>query len=111
MLTFTYLAEIFGQLWIFGLLAQLWALPFLSYIYAVDINSIPKWSAFGIMTALLAYPSTHAIQVGWNSRNSNSVRSRTVSAAMYNMCCQASGIIASNIYRQGEPELETPQLV
>ena len=104
MLVFTYLSEVLGQLWIWGLLAQLWAMPFLSYIYAVDINSINKWTAFGIMTVLLSYPSVHAIQVGWNSRNSNSVRSRTVSAALYNMACQSSGIIASNIYRQGESQ-------
>lgn len=102
MLGLTYLAEIWGELTFTAMLGQIWALPFVVYIYAVDINKIDKWLAWGIMTLLLSYPSAHPIQVAWNSRNSNAVRSRTVSAALYNMFVQASGIISSNIYRQDD---------
>ena len=121
MLALTYVAEIWNELTLTALFGQIWALPFVVYIYIVDITKINKWKAFGIMTLLLSYPSgtlcafiyshpspllhntnkfiAHPIQVAWNSRNSNAVRSRTVSAALYNMFVQASGIIASNIYR------------
>ncbi|KAN0113151.1 MFS general substrate transporter [Hyaloscypha variabilis] len=99
MLALTYVAEIWGELTLTSAFGQIWALPFLVYIYLVDITKINKWKAFGIMSLLLSYPSAHPIQVAWNSRNSNAVRSRTVSAAMYNMFVQAGGIVASNIYR------------
>ncbi|TVY19781.1 putative transporter [Lachnellula arida] len=99
MMALTYAAEIWGELTLTAMLGQIWALPFLAFIYAKDITKINKWTAFGIMSLLLSYPSAHPIQVAWNSRNSNAVRSRTVSAALYNMFVQASGIIASNIYR------------
>jgi hypothetical protein len=121
MLALTYVAEVWGELTLTALIGQIWALPFVVYIYIVDITKINKWKAFGIMTLLISYPSgthasslhyhltlplyhtnkmsAHPIQVAWNSRNSNAVRSRTVSAALYNMFVQAGGIIASNIYR------------
>ncbi len=42
-----------------------------------------------LATLLLTLSVAHPIQVGWASRNANTVRSRTVGAAMYNMCVQA----------------------
>ncbi|KAL5325792.1 hypothetical protein ACEPPN_006925 [Leptodophora sp. 'Broadleaf-Isolate-01'] len=102
MLALTYAGEVFGELTLTALIGQIWALPFLIFINLVDINEINKWLAWAIMTALLCYPNAHPIQVGWNSRNSNTVRSRTVSAALYNMCVQTSGIIAANIYQEDD---------
>jgi len=57
MLALTYVAEIWGELTLTALLGQIWALPFVVYIYIVDITKINKWKAFGIMTLLLSYPS------------------------------------------------------
>ncbi|CZT48815.1 related to nicotinamide mononucleotide permease [Rhynchosporium secalis] len=102
MLALTYAAEVFGELTFTALIGQIWALPFLVFINIVDISQINKWLAWAIMTALLSFPNAHPMQVGWNSRNSNTVRSRTVSAALYNMCVQTSGIVAANIYREDD---------
>lgn len=102
MLALTYVAEIWNELTLTSAFGQVWALPFIVYIYVVDITKINKWKAWGIMSLLLSYPSAHPIQVAWNSRNSNAVRSRTVSAALYNMFVQAGGIVASNIYRKND---------
>lgn len=57
MLALTYVAEIWGELTLTAMIGQLWALPFLVFIYAKDITKINKWSAFGVMSLLLSYPS------------------------------------------------------
>ena len=120
----TYAAEIFGSLAWMGAVAQAWTLPMLIYMNAVDFSQTKRWVAWTVLTLILSLPSrmsdsftqyyfyqigtnsyvflAHALQAGWNSRNSNSVRSRALSAAMYNMCVQLSGIIASNVYQDCE---------
>ena len=105
MLLLTYVAEVWNELTLTSMVGQVWALPFLVYFYVADTSQANKWLVFALTTLLLAYPSAHPIQVGWNSRNSNAVRLRTVSAACYNMAVQAGGVISSNIYRADDKPL------
>ncbi|KAJ9142919.1 MFS general substrate transporter [Pleurostoma richardsiae] len=102
MLLLTYVAEIWGELTLTSMIGQIWALPFLIYLNVVNTAHVNRWIIFAVTSLLLSYPNSHPIQVGWNSRNSNTVRSRTVSAACYNMFVQAGGIISSNIYRKDD---------
>ena len=103
MLILTYVAEIWKELTFTAMIGQVWALPFLIYLTVANTGNLNRWVLWIVTTLLLSYPNAHPIQVGWNSRNSNTVRSRTVSAACYNMFVQSGGIIASNIYRKGMP--------
>ncbi|KZL74027.1 phthalate transporter [Colletotrichum tofieldiae] len=125
MLAITYLGEIIGELTFVSMSGQVWALPFLIYLNVVNTSEVNRWVLYAVITLLLMYPNrkfsktqmlrcevnidaAHPIQlikVGWNSRNSNTVRSRTVSAACYNMFVQTSGIISSNIYRSDDAPL------
>lgn len=125
MLANTFAAEIFGELTLIAMVGQFWILPFLIYLNVADTANTNRWVIYTVTTLLLGYPngnalplrqfafcknanrrsSAHPIQVAWNSRNSNTVRARTVSAACYNMFVQAGGIIASNIYRADDAPL------
>lgn len=104
MLIITFLSERVNERSAFGAFSQLWVLPCVTALAVLPAATNP-WARYAVLTVLLAYPSTHAIQVGWCSRNSNTVRTRTVSAAVYNMFVQVGGIIISNIYREDDAPL------
>ena len=85
--------------------AMIWLLPFVVWLRAgYDLESSP-WSVYAVVSLLVAAPLSHPILVGLASRNSNSVRSRTVSAALYNMSVQVGSIISANIYRAEDAPL------
>ncbi|KAK3372658.1 major facilitator superfamily domain-containing protein [Podospora didyma] len=102
MLIITYVSEMIGQLALVAVVPQIWCIPFLLWFRFVDTTAVSKWMVWLLLTILLGSPYAHPIQVGWVSRNSNTVRSRTVGSAMYNMCVQGGSIIASNIYREDD---------
>jgi hypothetical protein len=110
LLFFTRVAQWTGHLAFNVIIGQVWALPFLISLYVLDTSTENKWIVWAIVSLLLSYPSNHSVQVGWASRNANTVRTRTVSTAMYNMCCQAGSIVYSNIYRKGIVRLLSPFL-
>lgn len=60
------------------------------------------WVTWFLVSMVLAAPYIHAICVAWVSRNSNSIRSRSVCSALYNMTVQIGNIGAYNIYREDD---------
>ena len=63
------------------------------------------WPTWVLNTLYLGQPYIHAICVAWVSRNSNSVRNRSICSALYNMFVQLGSIIGSNIYREDDKPL------
>ncbi|KAK9453086.1 major facilitator superfamily domain-containing protein [Dipodascopsis uninucleata] len=104
LLIVSYMSQRFNERSYHGLMCQVWVLVLLIPLRTFS-ESTSKWAKYIVTTLILCGPYTHAIQVGWTSRNSNSVRTRTVSAAMYNMFCQLGGIISNNIYRADDKPL------
>jgi hypothetical protein len=104
MLIMTFISERINQRAYLGIFVQLWFLPCVVAMATIS-STVSKWSRFALVTVLLSYPTPHPMQVGWCSRNSNTVRTRTVSAALYNMAVQLQAIMYSNIYLNDDKPL------
>jgi hypothetical protein len=88
-----YLSEAINSRVLSTVILQFWALPLLTVLYTFNERT-PQWAYFGVVSLIVGFPYVHPIQVAWTSTNSNSVRTRTVSACMYNIFVQAGSIIA-----------------
>ncbi|OJD30342.1 major facilitator superfamily transporter [Diplodia corticola] len=98
------LSEWFNERALVASISNIWIFPWLVALVALG-GSASQWVRYALLTGLLSYPYCHAIIVAWNSRNSNTVRTRAVSAALYNMFVQAGNIVGSNIYREDDRPL------
>ncbi|KAG8698515.1 hypothetical protein FRC09_007198 [Ceratobasidium sp. 395] len=94
----SFLSEAINSRVLATVVLQVWALPLLITLYTFD-RGTSQWAYFAVVTLVTGFPYIHPIQVAWASRNSYSVRTRTVSAAVYNMFVQAGAVVYANIYR------------
>jgi hypothetical protein len=101
LLVLTWLSQKFKERAIVSSLSNLWLLPWLAALVALPASA-SLWARYAVLTGLLSYPYCHAILVGWNARNSNAVRTRAVSAALYNITVQSGNIVSSQIYREDD---------
>ncbi|PYH95676.1 permease of the major facilitator superfamily [Aspergillus ellipticus CBS 707.79] len=99
LLLLTRLSEYLNERSFVSMIQNVWVLPCVLALRFWPGTMTNAWGTYAIVTVMLSYPYCHAILVGWCSKNSNNVGTRTISAALYNMFVQVGGIIGNNIYQ------------
>ncbi|THH12286.1 hypothetical protein EW146_g7763 [Bondarzewia mesenterica] len=99
-----YFSEIVNSRVLATIILQIWALPLLIALYTFNQN-VSQWVYYAVVTLIVGFPYVHPVQVAWVSRNSYSVRTRTVSASVYNIFVQAGAIVYANIYQASDKPL------
>ncbi|CAF9910960.1 MAG: hypothetical protein GOMPHAMPRED_007247 [Gomphillus americanus] len=92
------LSEKVNQRALVSMIQNVWILPCIIALRFWPGTMENAWGTYALIVVLLSYPYCHAIVVAWTSRNSGSVRNRSISAAFYNMCVQIGNVISANIY-------------
>ncbi|ORY66581.1 putative MFS transporter [Pseudomassariella vexata] len=98
LIVITRVSEYFNERTLVSMSQPIWTLPCMIALRFWPGSNTDAWGTYAVVTVLLSYPYCHAILVGWTSKNSNNVGTRSVSAALYNMSVQLDGIIANFIY-------------
>lgn len=105
LLAITWFSERINERALTSLLLPLFTIPFMAAIRWWPGSMVQPWPTWFLVTMVLAAPYIHAICVSWVSRNSNSVRSRSICSACYNMMVQLGNIAANNIYKNDDKPL------
>lgn len=105
LLSITYLSEKFKSIFAISLLQPVWVATCIGVLRFWKGSLVNQWGTFVLLTVTLGDPYIHAMMVSACSRNSKSIKTRTVSASLYNMFVQTGSIIASNIYRKKDKPL------
>ncbi len=105
LLTTTKLSQVFKEKSLICLSQPIFFIPFLVALRWWPGTQVDVWPTYVLLTLLIGGPYIHAILVAWCSENSNTVRTRTVSASLYNMFVQAGSIISNNMYRDDDKPL------
>lgn len=79
----TWITERFDERSLICTLQPLWLLPCFAVLIWWRDAMVSPWQTYFVLVILLSTPYIHAILVGWCSKNSNTVRSRTISASLY----------------------------
>lgn len=105
MLLIGYLTEIVNERSLLVMTTPIWILACLFPLRFWSGSQVDVWGTYGLLTVLLGHAPIWPITISWCSANSNSVRTRAVSAAVVNIFSQAASIISANIYRDEDKPL------
>lgn len=100
-----YFSERINERSLLSLITPVWVLVGLFPLRFWSGSQVNVWGTYALLTVLLGHPPLWAISISWCSANSNSVRTRAVSAALVNIFSQVANITSANIYRDSDKPL------
>ncbi|ANZ76448.1 BA75_04189T0 [Komagataella pastoris] len=97
-------SEFFNEGMIIGILCQFWLLIMVIIEYT-SVDKISPWGQYVLQLFIVGAPVPQPVLIGLCSRNSYSVRTRTISASLFNIVVQLSNIAGAYIYREDDKPL------
>ncbi|ESW96028.1 hypothetical protein KL918_003590 [Ogataea parapolymorpha] len=105
LIAITWLSEKVNERSLVCCLFALYEIPLVGVLAFWKDSMVNKWGTWAVCTLILGLPYIHAICLSWVSRNSRSLKTRSVSTSLYYMCAQIGSLISANIYHESDAPL------